>query len=79
MPEPFQQRIEKIRLWAKDPDRTASHILVTILAVSIAVILALWIVWIVPQHEVARSMDAALQHDRAKQLELENEFRKTLT
>jgi Pentapeptide repeats (8 copies) len=79
MREPIYQRIEKIRLWAKDPDRTASHILVTILVVFVAVILALWIVWIVPQHEVARSMDAALQHDRAKQLELENEFRKTLT
>jgi hypothetical protein len=79
MPEPIHPRIEKIRLWAKDPDRTASHILVTILVVFVAVILALWIVWIVPQQEVARSMDAALQHDRAKQLELENEFRKTLT
>ena len=79
MPEPIHPRIEKIRLWAKDPDRTASHILVTILVVFVAVILALWIVWIVPQQEVARSMDAALQHDRAKQLELEDEFRKTLT
>jgi hypothetical protein len=79
MPEPIHPRIEKIRLWAKDPDRTVSHILVTILVVVVVVTLALWIVWIVPQHEVARSMDAALQHDRAKQLELEDEFRKTLT
>jgi|SRR5579871_2355695 len=73
MPESLQQRIEKIRLWAKDPDRAASHILVTILAVIILVAIALWIVWIVPKHEAAAILDPE------KRLTLENELRKTLT
>lgn len=73
MSESLQQRIEKIRLWAKDPDRAASHVLVTILVVIILVVIALWIVWIVPKHEAAAILDPE------KRLALEDELRKTIT
>ena len=73
MGESLHQRIERIRLWAKNPDRAASHILVTILVVIILVAIALWIVWIVPKHEAAAILDPE------KRLALENELRKTIT
>jgi hypothetical protein len=71
MPESLQQRIEKIRLWAKDPDRTASRILATLPTVLVLVAIALWVVWIVPKHQVRNSFGSYLNADIAKQTELE--------
>src|SRR5579871_4711517 len=77
MPESLQQRVEKIRLWAKDPDRTASRILVAIPTVLLLVAIALWIVWIVPKHQVRNSFGSYLNADITKQTELENARRAT--
>ena len=71
MPESLQQRIEKIRLWAKDPDRAASRILATLPTVLVLVAIALWVVWIVPKHQVRNSFGSYLNADIAKQTELE--------
>ena len=71
MPESLQQRIEKIRLWAKDPDRAASRILATLPTVLVLVTIALWVVWIVPKHQVRNSFGSYLNADIAKQTELE--------
>ena len=82
MRDSLQQRIEKIRLWARDPDRASTRKRIgTALVLFVVLVLvagALRVVWIGPQWEVSHSMDAALKADRAKQLQLEDEFRKTL-
>jgi uncharacterized protein YjbI with pentapeptide repeats len=74
---------ESIRTWLTDPDHATTRkrigVALALIVVLALVILALRLVWIVPQWEVTRSMDAALQASREKQLTLENEFRKTLT
>jgi Pentapeptide repeats (8 copies) len=75
----INRQLEKLRLWIEDPESDASHVVVVSIVVFILVAVALWIVWIVPQNEVMRSMDTKLLGDHAKQLELEDEFRKTLT
>jgi uncharacterized protein YjbI with pentapeptide repeats len=71
MSEFLQQRVEKIRLWAKDPDHAASRTLVVLLIVLILVTIALWIVWIIPKHQVRNSFGSYLNADIAKQTELE--------
>jgi hypothetical protein len=77
MSESLQQRIEKIRIWAKDPDRATSRILAALPTVFILVAIALWIVWIVPKHQVRNSFVSYLDADIAKQSELETARRST--
>lgn len=77
MRDSLQQRMEKIRLWARDPDRANDRILVTIVLVAILVILALWFVWIIPKHQVKNSFGPYLNADIAKQSELEAARRTT--
>jgi hypothetical protein len=85
MPQPLQ----KLREFAREHDtlRKAARFL-GVLAVLALIIVGIWVVWRVPQWQVQHSLDVArndpalkntpLLADSAKQLELEDNFRKTL-
>jgi hypothetical protein len=79
----LHSRRERIANWFTHSDHAVARkrvgVVLALITVLALVILALVLVWIVPRWEVVRSMDAALQASREKQLALENEFRKTLT
>jgi hypothetical protein len=78
MPQP----LPKLREFAHKHDLNAKLRQVAptlgVLAVLVLVIVGIWIVWRVPQLQVQHSLDTALRNDRAKQLELEDTFRKTI-
>ena len=76
MPQPLQ----KLREYARKHDeslRQGAPVL-GVLAVLVLVIVGIWVVWKVPEWQVQHSLDTALQANRAKQLELEDNFRKTI-
>ncbi len=68
--------LEKSRVRSEDSDRATLRFALSVLAVAVLVIVALWIVWVVPRHEVAPYAKVLTVE---KALGLENEFRKTLT
>jgi Pentapeptide repeats (9 copies) len=76
MSDSFDKRIERFSPWMKDPDRAVWRIVISVIVVAILITVALWIVWVVPRHEVAPYAKVLAPE---KTLELENEFRKTLT
>ena len=76
MPQPLQ----KLREYARKHDeslRQGAPVL-GVLAVLVLVIVGIWVVWKVPEWQVQHSLDTALRADSAKQLELEDNFRKTI-
>ncbi len=86
MPQPLQ----KLREYVRRHDETLRQgtPVLGVLAVLVLVIVGIWVVWRVPQLQVQHSLavarsDPALKNtplltDRAKQLEIEDAFRKTL-
>jgi uncharacterized protein YjbI with pentapeptide repeats len=76
MPQPLQ----KLREYTRKHDEKLRQAAPTlgVLAVLVLVIAGIWVVWRVPQLQVQHSLDTALQANRAKQLELEDNFRKTI-
>ena len=74
------QRLQKLREYARKHDEKLRQAAPTlgVLAVLFLVITGIWVVWRVPQWQVQHSLDTALQANRAKQLELEDNFRKTI-
>jgi hypothetical protein len=78
MPQPLQ----KLREFAREHDLPAklrqAVPALGVLAVLLLVIAGIWVVWRVPQLQVQHSLDTALRNDSAKQLELEDNFRKTI-
>jgi Pentapeptide repeats (8 copies) len=76
------ERLQELRDYVRELDlyaklRRAAPTL-GVLAVLFLVVAGIWVVWRVPQWQVQHSLDTALRNDRAKQLELEDNFRKTI-
>ena len=76
MPQPLQ----KLREYARKHEEKLRQAAPTlgVIAVLVLVIAGIWVVWRVPQLQVQHSLDTALRNDSAKQLELEDNFRKTI-
>ncbi|HEY6375929.1 MAG TPA: pentapeptide repeat-containing protein, partial [Edaphobacter sp.] len=74
MSESLQQRVEKIRLWAKDPDRAVSRIIAAAVGVVAAVVIALCVVWIVPKYEVRDYFSKYLRADLSENDHLKTEL-----
>ncbi len=76
MSDLVDKQTERIRVWMNDPDHAVSRVVISVVMVAILITVALWIVWTVPRHEVAPYAKVLAPE---KALELENEFRKTIT